>query len=170
MEKLLHLWKIFRWKNISEDMELASERVTCELFSCRRSVSTLKPGMRNENRNISLDRSCLRDLYFFLKAGQIAIENVSSRIKGNVCISGRFNMSTPPFLFFLPTHFMFRPLRAILRWDIQLDVSKHYSFYNGSPEDGPYGPKHVVSKKENKGRVDVLKLCCDWRHHKEPVG
>jgi hypothetical protein len=27
---------------------------------------------------------------------------------------------------------MFRPLRAILRWDIQLDVSKNYFFYNES--------------------------------------
>jgi hypothetical protein len=27
-----------------------------------------------------------------------------------------------------------------------------------------------VREKENKGGVDVFKLCCDWRHHKEPVG
>jgi hypothetical protein len=27
-----------------------------------------------------------------------------------------------------------------------------------------------VSEKENKKRVNILKLCCDWRHHKEPVG
>jgi hypothetical protein len=41
-------------------------------------------------------------------------------------------VNSPFFLFFLLTHYMFRPLRAILRWDIQLDVSKDYSFYKGS--------------------------------------
>jgi hypothetical protein len=35
-------------------------------------------------------------------------------------------------LLFLLTHYMFRPLQAILRWDIQLDVSKDYTYYNGS--------------------------------------
>jgi hypothetical protein len=32
--------------------------------------------------------------------------------------------------------------------------------------------RNKVSKekiKNKKGGVDVLKLCCDWRHHKEPV-
>jgi hypothetical protein len=43
-----------------------------------------------------------------------------------------FNTSTPPFLFFLLTLYMFQPLRAILRGGIQLDVSKDYSYYNGS--------------------------------------
>jgi hypothetical protein len=32
-----------------------------------------------------------------------------------------------------------------------------------------YHLKHVVSEKEIKGGVDVLKLCCDWQYHKEPV-
>jgi hypothetical protein len=33
---------------------------------------------------------------------------------------------------FLLTHYMFQPLQAIIRWDIQLDVFKDYSYYNGS--------------------------------------
>jgi hypothetical protein len=41
-----------------------------------------------------------------------------------------FNTSTPPFYFSF--YYMFRPLRAIFRWDIQLDVSKDYSYFNGS--------------------------------------
>jgi hypothetical protein len=33
------------------------------------------------------------------------------------------------------------------------------------------GRNDVVSEKEiKKGGVDILKLCCDWRYHKEPVG
>jgi hypothetical protein len=63
-----------------------------------------------------------------------------------------------PLFYFSFTHYMFRPLRAILKWDIQLDVFKDYSYYNGS-----------VVHKNKKGTVDVLKLCCDWRHHKESV-
>jgi hypothetical protein len=66
-----------------------------------------------------------------------------------------FNTSTPPFLFFLLTHYTFRPLRAILRWDIQLDVSKDYSCYNGSAVRtqldvclyryfDPWSPIHVI--------------------------
>jgi hypothetical protein len=34
-----------------------------------------------------------------------------------------FNVSTPPFLFFSLTHYMFRPLRVIFRWDIQWTIS-----------------------------------------------
>jgi hypothetical protein len=33
---------------------------------------------------------------------------------------------------YFPSHYMFRLLRAILRRDIQLDVFKDYSYYNGS--------------------------------------
>jgi hypothetical protein len=33
---------------------------------------------------------------------------------------------------FLLTHYMIRPLRAIFRWGIQLDVFKDYFYYNGS--------------------------------------
>jgi hypothetical protein len=66
-----------------------------------------------------------------------------------------FNTSTPPFLFFLLTHYMFRPLRVILRWDIQLDVFKDYSYYNGSVVRtqldvclywyfDPWSPIHVI--------------------------
>jgi hypothetical protein len=61
----------------------------------------------------------------------------------------------PLFLFFLLTHYMFRPLRAILRLDIQLDVSKDYSYYNGSAVRtqldvclyryfDPWSPIHVI--------------------------
>jgi hypothetical protein len=47
-------------------------------------------------------------------------------------IATKFQYVNSPFLFFLLTHYMFRPLRAILRWYIQFDVSKDYSYYNGS--------------------------------------
>jgi hypothetical protein len=30
-------------------------------------------------------------------------------------------------------------------------------------------PKHVVREKKNKGELTYWKLCCDWRHHKEPA-
>jgi hypothetical protein len=62
--------------------------------------------------------------------------------------------SQQSFFHFLPTHYMFRPLRAILRWDIQLDVSKDYSYYNGSAVRtqldvclwyfDPWSPIHVI--------------------------
>jgi hypothetical protein len=56
---------------------------------------------------------------------------------------------------FLLTHYMFRPLRAILRWDIQLDFYKDYSYYNGSAVRtqldvclyryfDPWSPIHVI--------------------------
>jgi hypothetical protein len=74
---------------------------------------------------------------------------------------------------------MFRPLRAIFRWDIQLYILKDYLQYNGSVVGTQYLIVYLTwrwpvgaetcSEKENKGGVDVLKLCCDWRHHKEPV-
>jgi hypothetical protein len=35
-------------------------------------------------------------------------------------------------LLFSFTHYMFRPLRVIFRWGIQLDVFKDYFYYNGS--------------------------------------
>jgi hypothetical protein len=38
----------------------------------------------------------------------------------------------PLFFIFLLTHYMFLPLRAILRWDIQLMFTKDYFYYNGS--------------------------------------
>jgi hypothetical protein len=63
------------------------------------------------------------------------VSNASILLTGFSCYrqsQQSFNTSTLPFLFFLLTHYMFRPLRAILRWDIQLDVSKDYSYYNGS--------------------------------------
>jgi hypothetical protein len=40
-------------------------------------------------------------------------------------IATKFQYVNSPFIFLL-THYMFRPLRAILRWDIQLDVSKDF--------------------------------------------
>jgi hypothetical protein len=42
-------------------------------------------------------------------------------------IATKFQYVNSPFLFFLLTHYMFRPLRAILRWDIQLDVLVSFS-------------------------------------------
>jgi hypothetical protein len=79
-----------------------------------------------------------------------------------------------PLFIFLLTHYMFRPLRAILRRDIQLDVFKDYSYYNGSVARtqldvemlhvlhryfDPWYPIHVVSEKENKRgswRIETL--------------
>jgi hypothetical protein len=57
-------------------------------------------------------------------------------------------------LLFLPTHYMFRPLQAIFivyltwRW--------------------PVGAETCSNWEEIKGRLDVLRLCCDWRHHRNP--
>jgi hypothetical protein len=44
-------------------------------------------------------------------------------------IATKFQYVNSPFFIFLLTHYMFRPLRAILRWDIQLDVFKDYFYY-----------------------------------------
>jgi hypothetical protein len=46
-------------------------------------------------------------------------------------ITTKFQYVTPPFLSSF-THYMFQPLRAILRWGIQLDILKDYFYYNGS--------------------------------------
>jgi hypothetical protein len=46
-------------------------------------------------------------------------------------VATKFQYVNSPFIFFL-THYMFQPLRAIFRWDIQLDVFKDYFYYNGS--------------------------------------
>jgi hypothetical protein len=46
-------------------------------------------------------------------------------------IATKFQYVNSPFIFLL-THYMFQPLRAILRWDIQLDIFKDYFYYNGS--------------------------------------
>jgi hypothetical protein len=43
-------------------------------------------------------------------------------------IATKFQYVTPPILFSF-THYMFRPLRAIFKWDIQLDVFKDYFYY-----------------------------------------
>jgi hypothetical protein len=43
-------------------------------------------------------------------------------------IATKFQYVTPPFLFSF-THYMFRPLQAILKWGIQLDVFKDYFYY-----------------------------------------
>jgi hypothetical protein len=47
-------------------------------------------------------------------------------------IATKFQYVNSPFFIFLLTHYMFRPLRAIFRRDIQLDVFKDYFYYNGS--------------------------------------
>jgi hypothetical protein len=138
-------------------------------------------------------------------------------------------------LFYFPSHYMFRTLWAILRWDIQLDIFKDYYYFNilymgpvftenfndftififvlsliTCIEDhwSKYRYRHITSLRQvvyvqrirciknspskylivyltwrwpvgaetcsewerNKGGVDILKLCCDWRRHKEPVG
>jgi hypothetical protein len=76
-----------------------------------------------------------------------------------------FNTSTPHFLFFLLTHYMFRSLQAIFRWDIQLDVYKDYSFYNGSAVRTQldvclWSPIHVIklSIKVVKTLIFTVKL------------
>jgi hypothetical protein len=46
-------------------------------------------------------------------------------------IATKFQYVNSPFIFLL-THYMFRPLLAIFRWDIQSDTFKDYSCYNGS--------------------------------------
>jgi hypothetical protein len=85
-------------------------------------------------------------------------------------IATKFQYVSSPFLFFL-THYTFRPLRAILRWDIQLDVSKDYSYYNGSAVRtqldiclywyfDPWSPIHVIklSIKVVKTLIFTVKL------------
>jgi hypothetical protein len=47
-------------------------------------------------------------------------------------IATKFQYVNSHFFIFLLTHYMFRPVRAIFRWDIQLDVFKDYFYYNGS--------------------------------------
>jgi hypothetical protein len=44
-------------------------------------------------------------------------------------IATKFQYINSPFIF---THYMFRPLRAIFGWGIQLDIFKDYFYYNGS--------------------------------------
>jgi hypothetical protein len=39
-------------------------------------------------------------------------------------IATKFQYVNSPFFIFFLTHYMFRPLRAIFRWDIRVDVSK----------------------------------------------
>jgi hypothetical protein len=48
-------------------------------------------------------------------------------------ITTKFQFVNSPFIFLL-THYtrMFRPLRAIFRWDRQLDIFKDYFYHNGS--------------------------------------
>jgi hypothetical protein len=95
-------------------------------------------------------------------------------------IATKFQYVSYPFLIFIFTHNMFRPLRAILRRDIQLDVSKDYSFYNGSAVRtqldvclyryfDPWSPIHVtkLSLKAVKTLIFtvklvsfVVRLCC----------
>jgi hypothetical protein len=50
-------------------------------------------------------------------------------------IATQFQNVNSPFIFLL-THYMFQPLRAIFRRDIQLVVLKNIELYI-SPEDGP---------------------------------
>jgi hypothetical protein len=86
-------------------------------------------------------------------------------------ITTKFQYVNSPFFIFPPTHYMFRPLRAILRWDIQLDVSKDYSYYNGSVVRtqldvclywyfDPWSPIHVIklSIKVVKALIFTVKL------------
>jgi hypothetical protein len=49
-------------------------------------------------------------------------------------IATKFQYVNSPFFIFLLTHYMFRPLRAIFRWDILLDVFKDCCRLSVSPD------------------------------------
>jgi hypothetical protein len=58
---------------------------------------------------------------------------------------------------FLFVHNVFRPLRAIFRWNTVTQFLEIYKQYNCvSPEDGPKGPKHVVNKEKNINKFSVV--------------
>jgi hypothetical protein len=90
---------------------------------------------------------------------------------------------------FLLTHYMFRPLRAIFRWDTQLDnglfliqrIHCTYAIWCRDvtcctsvlrlciPNTCYHLNKNCKYKIVKSARwVDILKFCCDRRHHKEP--
>jgi hypothetical protein len=86
-------------------------------------------------------------------------------------IATKFQFVNSLFLFFIFTHHMFWPLQAIFRWDIQLHVSKDYSYYNGSAVRtqldvclyryfDPWSPIHVMklSIKVVKTLIFIVKL------------
>jgi hypothetical protein len=87
-------------------------------------------------------------------------------------IATKFQYVNSPFIFFL-THYMFRLLLAIFRWDTQSDTFKDYSCYNGSVARtqlevemlyvvhryfDSWSPVHVIKLSTNIKIVKLLKF------------
>jgi hypothetical protein len=48
------------------------------------------------------------------------VAHLSNLVSYDAVNRNKVSIRHSPFLFFIPTHYMFRPLQAIFRWDIQL--------------------------------------------------
>jgi hypothetical protein len=91
-------------------------------------------------------------------------------------IATKFQYVNSTFIFFF-THYMFRPLLAIFRWDIQLDIFKVYLYYNRSVARtqldvemlyalyryfDPWSPIHVIKLSTN---IKIIKILRENRSH-----
>jgi hypothetical protein len=111
-----------QWRNVSRYHDSNASNLPIaegRKYKCRNQITVYSCTLRNKLRRIFTFGCCiLLRIYptgsLWCRQSQQSLQYVNS-----------------PFFIFLLTHYMFRPLRAIFRWDIQLDVSKDYS-YNGS--------------------------------------